>query len=48
MLSVTSLAWLAIAPCSILGASITPRDGSDFDVKSLSLREVGARNTLVS
>ncbi|OAQ92140.1 inorganic diphosphatase [Purpureocillium lilacinum] len=46
MLSVTSLAWLAIAPCSILGASITPRDGSDFDVKSLSLREVGARNTL--
>ncbi|KAJ6440687.1 inorganic diphosphatase [Purpureocillium lavendulum] len=46
MLSITSLAWLALVPSSVLGASLAARDASDFDVNSLSLREVGARNTL--
>lgn len=39
---------LAALPVSVLGAAVAGRDGGDFDVNDLTLREVGARNTMVS
>ncbi|POR39154.1 Inorganic pyrophosphatase [Tolypocladium paradoxum] len=46
MPSVCALACLALVPASVLGASLAARGGGDFDYNALSLREVGARNTL--
>ena len=39
---------LAALPVSVLGAAVAARDAGDFDVNDLTLREVGARNTMVS
>lgn len=47
MVATSSLVQLALLPCLVIGSSIAPRAKS-FDYDSLTLREVGARNTLVS
>lgn len=47
MVATSSLVQLALLPCLVLGSSLSPRAKS-FDYDSLTLREVGARNTLVS
>lgn len=54
MRSLLSLCLLNLAIAPVLSAATTAAKGGDkggkkeFDVKALSLREVGARNTLVS
>lgn len=46
--TVSMMRLLAALPVSVLGAAVAGRDGGDFDVNDLTLREVGARNTMVS
>ena len=46
MVATSSLVQLALLPCLVLGSSIATRAKS-FDYDSLTIREVGARNTLV-
>jgi inorganic pyrophosphatase len=47
MVATSSLVQLVLLPALVLGSSLAPRAKS-FDYDSLTLREVGARNTLVS
>jgi len=47
MVATSLLVKLALLPCLVLGSSLAPR-AKEFDYDSLTLREVGARNTLVS
>lgn len=46
--TVALMRLLAALPVSVLSAAVAARDGKDFDLNDLTLREVGARNTLVS
>lgn len=49
MVAGSTLLRLALLPALALSSSVTTRaKNGDFDYDSLSLREVGARNTLVS
>lgn len=47
MVATSFIVQLALLPCLVLGSSLSPR-AKEFDYDSLTLREVGARNTLVS
>lgn len=47
MVATSSLVQLVLLPALVIGSSLAPRAKS-FDYDSLTLREVGARNTLVS
>lgn len=47
MVATSFIVQLAFLPCLVLGSSLLPR-AKEFDYDSLTLREVGARNTLVS
>lgn len=43
--TITLLQLLALAPAAVIGAALA--DNSTFNIADLTLREVGARNTLV-
>ncbi|QGI81457.1 hypothetical protein CEK25_008186 [Fusarium fujikuroi] len=45
MVATSFIVQLAFLPCLVLGSSLSPR-AKEFDYNSLTLREVGARNTL--
>lgn len=47
MVATSVLLHLALLPAVVLGSTVEPR-AKYFDYDSLTLREVGARNTLVS